>query len=499
MPNDSSDEKTRVDSRTPDPSQRGSRAPSATGPGTGAPQIPDHQLLRKIGAGSYGEVWLARNVMGTYRAVKCVYRKTFSSDRPYEREFTGIQKFEPISRSHEGLVDVLQIGRNDPAGYFYYVMELADDASASFVAAPVKTRSDLAPQSADVADKENGQTGQRETGTEFKIANRKLEIENPDTYVPKTLSKALHDRGRLPVEECLELSLTLTKALGHLHQHGLIHRDIKPSNIIFVNGIPKLADIGLVADVGEALSFVGTEGFIPPEGPGTAQADIYSLGKVIYELCTGKDRQDFPELPTLMGDGDDRTELLELNEVVLKACENDVNKRYRTTEEMHADLVLMQSGKSLKHFRTVERRLALLIRWGVAAAVAVALGFGAYHIRQQQQQEILARDLQLQQTKLEARERELQLTKRLADSTTHSALRLVEELFSADNSSAALAQLANIVRQDPRNKIATQRLLSALSQRSFAIPTIKPLRHDNYVLLAQFSKDGQRVATQILA
>src|SRR3989442_13431549 len=58
------------------------------------PAIPDHQLLRCIGRGSYGEVWLARNVMGTYRAVKIVYRKNFDNDRPYEREFDGIQKFE---------------------------------------------------------------------------------------------------------------------------------------------------------------------------------------------------------------------------------------------------------------------------------------------------------------------------------------------------------------------------------------------------------------------
>src|SRR5437667_1261903 len=71
---------------------------------TVAPQIPDHQLLRCVGRGSYGEVWLARNVIGTYRAVKVVYRKSFDNERPYEREFDGIQKFEPISRSHEGLV-----------------------------------------------------------------------------------------------------------------------------------------------------------------------------------------------------------------------------------------------------------------------------------------------------------------------------------------------------------------------------------------------------------
>src|SRR6266850_2053803 len=94
------------------------------------PIVPEHELIRRIGAGSYGEVWLARNVVGTYRAVKVVYRKTFEHDRPYEREFGGMQKFEPVSRTHEGLVNVLQIGRNDQAGYFYYIMELADDASA---------------------------------------------------------------------------------------------------------------------------------------------------------------------------------------------------------------------------------------------------------------------------------------------------------------------------------------------------------------------------------
>ena len=80
------------------------------------PEIPDHELLRCIGRGSYGEVWLARNVLGDYRAVKVVYR----------RSFEGIKKFEPVSRTHDSQVDILHVGRNERAGYFYYVMELAD-------------------------------------------------------------------------------------------------------------------------------------------------------------------------------------------------------------------------------------------------------------------------------------------------------------------------------------------------------------------------------------
>ena len=97
------------------------------GEDTGGPAaIPDHELLHRIGSGAYGDVWLARNTLGTLRAVKIVYRARFEDDRPYEREFHGILKYEPISRTHEGLVQVLHAGRNDDAGCFYYLMELAD-------------------------------------------------------------------------------------------------------------------------------------------------------------------------------------------------------------------------------------------------------------------------------------------------------------------------------------------------------------------------------------
>lgn len=91
------------------------------------PVIPEHELLRPIASGAYGQVWLARNALGTLRAVKIVRRDRFERTEDFEREFRGLQRFEPVSRTHEALVDILQIGWQDD--WFYYVMELADHAS----------------------------------------------------------------------------------------------------------------------------------------------------------------------------------------------------------------------------------------------------------------------------------------------------------------------------------------------------------------------------------
>src|SRR5215510_6471182 len=135
--------------------------PSASTPTP--PSVPDHELLSRIGSGSYGEVWLARNVMGSYRAVKMVYRKNFTHDRPFEREFDGIKKFEPISRRHESQIDILHVGRN--ADGFYYVMELADDAGVGRAAARPSETQETSPG-----------TGAPEP-----------EGLNPATYVPRTL------------------------------------------------------------------------------------------------------------------------------------------------------------------------------------------------------------------------------------------------------------------------------------------------------------------------
>jgi CHASE2 domain-containing sensor protein len=268
-----------------------------------ASQPPPFTLLKRVGKGAYGEVWLARDIIGTYHAVKVVYRSSFEDSAPFEREFNGIRKFTPISRSHPGFVQILHVGRNDPAGYIYYIMEVGDDEAS-------------------------GQTI------------------DPLNYSPKNLAKELRKRRRLPVGECLDLGVALADALHFLHAQKLIHRDIKPSNIIFVGAAPKFADIGLVTEVastGRDVTFLGTKGYIAPEGPGTPAADVYSLGKVIYEAAMGLDLERYPDLPTTLVEQADSEELFDLNKIILKACEPDARYRYHSAAELHRELARLRA------------------------------------------------------------------------------------------------------------------------------------------------------------
>ena len=330
----------------------------------GVPAFPplrhsDHTLIRPIAAGAYSEVWLARNAVGTLRAVKIVRRDRHAAAETFEREFKGLQKFEPVSRSHEGFVDILTLGLLPEDAGFYYVMELADSVGKG-------------------GDGVLG-LGSGEIPTPVakpKNQEPRPQIPDPRGYQPRTLRAELKSRGAWPADEVIALGLKLTAALAHLHAQGLVHRDVKPSNIIFVGGEPKLADAGLAAAMDDAHSLVGTAGYIAPEGPGTPQGDLFALGKVLYEAAFGKDRQEFPALPADVASRPDHPRLLELNEIFLRACATDLRQRYQNAGEMRADLELLQRGKSVKRQRALRERWRTVRSgavWLAAGAVALAL------------------------------------------------------------------------------------------------------------------------------
>lgn len=301
------------------------------------PSVPDHEILRKIGTGAYGEVWLARSVTGAYRAVKVMWREDFADEQVFIREFDGVLTYEPIARGIPGLVHILHIGQHGgPFPYYFYVMELADDAY---------------------------------TGTHT----------DPASYIPRTLFSDMQQYGNrpMPLDYVLEVGCQLSHALAGLHAQELAHRDVKPTNVIFINGRVKLADAGLVAHSNQR-TMVGTEGYIPPEGPGTPRADVYALAKVLYEMSTGMDRLNFPSLPRELPEGATHRRWIEFNKIICAAASPQINRdTIVNAKQLAEQLELLRDDATIRRKRNRSlRRFAT--RTGITALVLGGIGTGTY-------------------------------------------------------------------------------------------------------------------------
>jgi serine/threonine protein kinase len=174
-----------------------------------------------------------------------------------------------------------------------------------------------------------------------------------------TLKKYCTPESLLPVEKVVEIIFKCAKALDYAHRHGVVHRDIKPTNILITQDYDiKIGDFSIAhinkpdSTETQPMGMMGSPRYMSPEqlreDDITGQSDLFSLGVVMYELLCGKHpfaAENFSRLinrilneePMAMRDV--RQDIPEvLQEVVSKAMQKDISKRYAMGLELATDL-----------------------------------------------------------------------------------------------------------------------------------------------------------------
>ena len=188
--------------------------------------VPGYEVLKAIGRGSYGTVFLARGPSGLWRAIK-VCRRDDRNGRDFERELRGLRRYEPVSRTDPGFRGILDLGENRDEGYFYCVMELADDVAA-------------------------------EESEDRSVASAL----DPTKYLPRTLAHELRGRGHLELSEvlaraaeCVERLQKQLDAASHIHDEAKRARMLADKVRPAMNDAREAADLleHRVADAGWGL------------------------------------------------------------------------------------------------------------------------------------------------------------------------------------------------------------------------------------------------------
>ena len=203
-------------------------------------KLDEFTLVRKLGQGGMGSVWLARTPGNENVAAK-VLDPSLASQRTFVTRFLREAQVS-MKLQHDNIVRGIRAG--EAAGHYYFVMEFIEGGSARAV-----------------IDKETRFTAQRAS----------------------------------------EIILEVAEALAYAHENGVVHRDLKPDNIMLTSaGHAKVADLGLARMVDDTLTFLtgtgtsmGTPFYMPPEQGRDAKradsrSDIYALGATWYHMIVGE-------------------------------------------------------------------------------------------------------------------------------------------------------------------------------------------------------------------
>jgi eukaryotic-like serine/threonine-protein kinase len=318
------------------------------------PDVPDLNLLRPVGSGGFGEVWLATNrTTRRLRAVKLIPLQASGNADPAAREISSITRLEANSRCrHPNLLQIHHVGKT--AQYLFYVMDPADDVSGE----PASDKPDYQPST--LQTRLEGKCGKADK------SNSSAAPEGPFRQLGPV---------PFPPDVCLDYTRQLLSGLAMLHSAGMVHRDVKPANCLFVGGQLKLADFGLLTEAHPLVSRVGTQKYMPPDGRMDMRADVYAAGLVIYEMLTGLPVEEFPRLGAESQRISDSPILTGLLRLALRACERESEKRPADARAMLAELAEADGGIP----QPPRRRLAIAICSGVVLAV---VGVGGWMLRE---------------------------------------------------------------------------------------------------------------------
>ncbi len=297
-------------------------------------QIGAYEVIRALGAGGMGEVYLARDTR-LEREVALKLLPSYAAANPgSRRRFFGEAK-TASKLSHPHIAYIYEAGESD--GLAYIAMEYVEG---------------------------------------------------------RTLESAL--RGT-PAEasQVLELAAQLADALDAAHSKGILHRDIKPANIMLTPHGAKLLDFGLAKIIRDAAAtagpmtmpgtILGTAPYMSPEQVMAKdldeRSDLFSLGAVLYEMATGR----------LPHEGGSTVEMVahilhapvrpacelnrdlpaELGRILAKCLEKDLGKRYQSARELLNDVQKLR-GQPVRALR-LDRRTALIAAGTAAAALGGTL------------------------------------------------------------------------------------------------------------------------------